>query len=94
VLEAAHIRPYADGGLHRVTNGLLLRTDLHRLYDRGYVTVTPELRFEVGSRLKHEWHNGKAYYALHGRKVAEPADAADRPDRALLDWHAREVFRG
>lgn len=42
VLEAAHIRPYAEQGPHRVSNGLLLRSDLHTLFDRGYLTVTPE----------------------------------------------------
>lgn len=47
VLQAAHIRPYAEGGEHRVDNGLLLRSDLHILFDRGYVTVTPEYRMEV-----------------------------------------------
>lgn len=35
MLEAAHIRPYAQGGQHRVENGLLLRSDLHTLFDRG-----------------------------------------------------------
>lgn len=38
-LEAAHIRPYADGGEHVIGNGLLLRSDVHRLFDRGYVPV-------------------------------------------------------
>ncbi len=37
VLEAAHIKPYADGGAHAVTNGLLRRSDLHTLFDRGYL---------------------------------------------------------
>ena len=35
VLDAAHIRPYADGGTHNPNNGLLLRQDLHTLFDRG-----------------------------------------------------------
>ena len=48
VLEAAHIRPYAEGGEHRIDNGLLLRRDLHRLFDLGYVTVTPDYVFHVG----------------------------------------------
>ena len=47
-LEAAHIRSYAQDGPHEVRNGLLLRADLHRLFDTGYVTVTPGLRLEVG----------------------------------------------
>lgn len=79
VLDAAHIRPYtAEGGSHEVTNGLLLRADIHRLFDSGYVTITPDLRFVVSERLKKEWENGKAYYALQGQ-VALPRNAADRP---------------
>jgi putative restriction endonuclease len=53
-LDAAHVRPYAEGGVHEVTNGLLLRRDIHSLFDRGYVTVTPERRFEVSQRIKEE----------------------------------------
>jgi hypothetical protein len=44
-LEAAHIRPYSDGGVHEASNGLLLRRDLHSLFDAGYVTVTPRIPF-------------------------------------------------
>jgi putative restriction endonuclease len=40
VLEAAHIKPYADSGPNLVQNGLLLRSDLHKLFDIGYLTVT------------------------------------------------------
>ena len=46
-LDAAHIRPYAEGGEHSVSNGLLLRRDIHCLFDLGYVTVTPDHVFEV-----------------------------------------------
>jgi putative restriction endonuclease len=46
VLEAAHIRPYADGGRHEVANGILLPSDLRTLFDQGYVTITPDYRLE------------------------------------------------
>jgi putative restriction endonuclease len=92
VLEAAHIRPYAEGGEHRESNGLLLRADLHRLYDRGYVTVTPEYRFEVSGRLREEWANGRVYYDLAGREIRVPDDPALRPDREQLAWHREERF--
>ena len=61
VLEAAHIKPYGRGGEHRVDNGLLLRSDLHRLYDQGYVTVTADYVFKVGERLREEFRNGRSY---------------------------------
>jgi putative restriction endonuclease len=93
VLEAAHIRPYADEGPHEVSNGLLLRTDIHRLFDKGYVTISPDHRFLVSRRLKDEYENGKTYYALHGKSIQLPKLAADRPGAANLEWHARERYR-
>lgn len=92
VLDVAHIRGYAEGGPHDVRNGLLLRADIHRLFDRGYVTVTPDFRFEVSGRLREEFENGKTYYALQGRVIQLPDQTIDRPDRALLQWHNEQVF--
>jgi putative restriction endonuclease len=92
VLDVAHIQGYAEGGPHQVRNGLLLRTDIHRLFDRGYVTVTPEFRFKVSPRLREEFDNGKTYYDLHGHAIRLPARGADRPDPALLRWHNEQVF--
>ena len=54
-LDAAHIRPYADGGEHEARIGLLLRRDIHSLFDAGYVTVTPEYRREVSRRIREEF---------------------------------------
>jgi putative restriction endonuclease len=93
-LEAAHIRPYAEGGPHEASNGLLLRRDLHSLFDAGYVTVTPDLRFEVSRRIREEFDNGKHYYALQGQTIAVPAEAKQRPDWSALQWHNENIFRG
>ncbi len=93
-LEAAHIRPYGDGGHHEAQNGLLLRRDIHSLFDAGYVTVTPELRFEVSGRIREEFENGRHYYALHGQQIYAPDEAAQRPDPVALAWHNEQCFRG
>lgn len=93
VLEAAHIRPVAAGGIHKVDNGLLLRSDLHTLFDRGYVTVTPEYKFLVSPRLKADWHNGRHYYEMDGSTIRVPPTAPDRPSRDALQWHADTVFQ-
>jgi len=94
VLEAAHIMPYGRGGEHRIDNGLLLRRDLHRLYDRGYVTVTPDYVFRVGDSLREEFKNGRSYYDLNNAKIAVPAQERWRPSKVLRDWHRQEVFKG
>jgi len=93
-LEAAHIRPYGEGGEHEARNGLLLRRDIHSLFDAGYVTVTPDLRFEVSRRIREEFDNGRHYYALHGGAIELPADVGQRPDAKALIWHNEQRFRG
>jgi putative restriction endonuclease len=93
VLDAAHIRPYAIGGQHVPSNGILLRQDLHTLFDRGYVTVTPDYHIEVSDRIKHEFNNGKEYYAMHGQHIWVPADSTLQPNRESLEWHNQAVFR-
>ncbi len=93
-LEAAHIRPYSDGGAHEARNGLLLRRDIHSLFDTGYVTVTPDLRFEVSRRIKEDFENGRDYYALHGRRIRAPQETRQHPDPVALSWHNENSFLG
>lgn len=94
VLDAAHIRPVTYGGGHRIDNGLLLRSDIHTLFDRGYVTVTPEYRFLVSRRLKDDFDNGEQYYRFTKSSIWLPRHAEDRPNRDFLAWHADTVFKG
>jgi putative restriction endonuclease len=94
ILDAAHIRPFSQEGRHEVSNGLLLRTDIHRLFDLGYVTVSTDGHFEVGQRLKKDFENGRHYYAMHGQLVRPPADGRCRPTREALEWHQSNRFLG
>ncbi|MEP6753870.1 MAG: HNH endonuclease, partial [Chthonomonadales bacterium] len=73
---------------------LLLRSDLHRLYDQGYVTVTPDHVFQVGDRLRDEFHNGKTYYALDNTKISLPERTIWQPNKEFLEWHNATVFKG
>ena len=94
VLEAAHIKPYSENGPHQVNNGILLRSDMHKLFDSGYMTVTPELNIEVSRRIKEEFENGKYYYTFHGKEIHPPDTQAGRPQKEFLIWHNDKVFRG
>jgi putative restriction endonuclease len=93
VLQAAHIKPYSQMGPHAPDNGLLLRSDLHTLFDQGYVTVTPDLRLVVSRTIREEFENGRDYYALDGRQIRLPAAGNPPPARGYLEWHADTVFR-
>lgn len=94
VLEAAHIKPYAEAGPNTVTNGLLLRSDMHKLFDDGYITVTTDYRVEVSSRIREEFENGREYYQYHGKNLLIlPHSASKRPEADYLSYHNTTVFR-
>ena len=91
VLQAAHIRPVTEGGEHRLDNGLLLRSDIHTLFDRGYLGVDTQHRLLVGP--------------VCGRTSATASSSTRRPGgsstyrnagptgrREFLEWHYDEVF--
>jgi putative restriction endonuclease len=91
-LDAAHIKPHAVGGPHDVSNGLLLRADIHRLYERGYVTVTPDLTFKVSGRLRELYDGGHVYYDLDGKRIWTPDPFIDQPNPDFLAYHGTDVF--
>jgi putative restriction endonuclease len=93
VLEAAHILPVTSGGLHSPDNGLLLRSDIHTLFDLGYVTIDKLHRFIVSQKLKDEWSNGRIYYDLHGSEIRVPKNESVRPASSFLEWHNTHRFR-
>jgi putative restriction endonuclease len=93
VLEAAHIKPYPLVNRHEISNGLLLRADLHKLFDEGYLTVDPQdRRIVVSKRIKEEFENGKDYYRLEGLPLREPAEAWAQASAENLEFHAYNVF--
>jgi putative restriction endonuclease len=93
VLEAAHIKPYSQNGPHLTSNGLLLRKDMHTLFDRGYITINEELHIEVSNRIKEDYGNGKEYYAFHGKRLVEvPERNQEQPSSQFLRWHNENVY--
>lgn len=94
VLEAHHIIPYGQGGEHRVDNGILIRRDLHPLFEHGYVTVTPDYIFRVGDSLRDKYKNGRSYYSYNNSRISIPKDDRLRPSKEFLDWHVQMRFKG
>ncbi len=94
VLEAAHIKPYAESGPHFISNALLLRSDLHKLFDAGYLTITSDLKVEVSKRIKEEFQNGKEYYKFHGSDLYNlPNRIKDKPETRFVEWHNENIFK-
>jgi len=87
VLEAAHITPVAVGGKHALSNGLLLRADIHTLFDLGLITVDDQWRICVDPSIE-DWE----YRQLDGQEMRLPSSRSDRPSLAALSEQRRRVL--
>jgi hypothetical protein len=83
VLEAAHITPYRGIKTNAVTNGLLLRADVHTLFDLALISIEPvRMRIRVSRRLANS-----QYGDFDGKYPALPNKSAVQPSMAALQEH-------
>ena len=81
VLEAAHIHPYRGPDTNKVTNGLLLRSDVHTLFDCGLLAIDSDtMTVLVAPQLRDS-----EYGALHGRSLCVPERPAQQPNTEALN---------
>ncbi len=85
VLEAAHIFPYKGPETNHVTNGILLRGDIHTLFDLGLLRISPRFQIEL-----HPSINDPAYSIFAGSHVRLPDDEGLRPSLAAIEWKYRQ----
>lgn len=83
VLEAAHIVPYKGKQTNATSNGLLLRGDVHILFDIGLISVDPDSVTVVVSSLL----GGSEYENLAGKPLSIPKKQSHRPSKAALSDH-------
>jgi len=84
-LEAAHIIPYLGPSTNAVSNGILLRADLHTLLDKGLLSFDLDYwppRAAISSKV-----NDPSYRALHGAAFRLPMDSRSAPDREAMRKH-------
>jgi putative restriction endonuclease len=93
VLEAAHIKPYSKEGPHAVNNGLLMRSDFHILFDRGYIGIDSDFKIKISSKIKEEFKNGREYYAYQNQKLKVfPEERSEYPSQEYLEWHLNHCY--
>lgn len=82
-LEAAHIRPYSGRSSNVISNGILLRADVHTLFDLYLVSINPQsLKIVISPNLR------KSYYRkLENREVSAPELIDISLYMELLNWH-------
>ena len=86
-LEVAYIIPYRGKYTHHPSNGILLRADLHTLFDLGKIAVdTRTMTIILADDLRDS-----SYRILAGRPLRYPKEEAHRPSTEGLDLHRRLV---
>jgi len=80
-LEAAHITPYLGPQSNHISNGLLLRADIHTLFDLDLLGIDPDSLTVVLS----EQLQGTCYEELNGKKLMVPDDPASQPSKVALE---------
>ena len=85
VLEAAHIFPYQGSDTNRVANGLLLRADIHTLFDCGLLAIAPE---SMTVLVAEELDNSE-YRSMRGRRIRLPQKEDQRPSAEALSAHLK-----
>lgn len=82
-LEAAHITPYRGAKSNHIQNGLLLRSDIHALFDLGLIAIDQDNRIILAPSAL----NSATYKDLNGKKLAEPCDLEQVPSTEALRKH-------
>lgn len=96
LLIASHIIPWREDVARRAdpTNGLCLNALHDRAFDRGLITLDPDLKVVVSPSLlsgDHPEFHRAAFAGVHGRPLTLPVRF--HPDPAALAWHREHVFR-
>ncbi len=81
VLEGAHIDPYKAPASDNLRNGLLIRRDIHALFDKHLIAIHPDtLAIHVAKVARKT----AGYADLHGTKLQLPVDSSHQPDPGAL----------
>jgi putative restriction endonuclease len=93
-LEAVHIKPFSVSQDHSIQNGILLRRDIHSVFDAGFATFDESCCFVVSPKVKEIFNNGHEYRKLHGKHLRMPLKSEWNPSSEYLEWHRNERYVG
>jgi predicted restriction endonuclease len=88
VLQASHIVPYNGKETNHIQNGIILRVDIHNLFDSGLITIDPDTyKVIVSNKLR-----SSLYYEYNGKKILLPEDTINYPSREALRYRMKDFI--
>jgi putative restriction endonuclease len=88
ILDAVHINPHINENKNHIKNGVLLRSDLHKLFDEGLLTITPDYKVVIADELATS-----DYYKYNHQQINLPEATTLYPSQQLLKFHNQYIFR-
>lgn len=94
VLEVAHIKPFFDTKFQTVQNGILLRSDLHKLFSAGFITLDYRSISDIRVKTSKQYQSifGNEYQCFDGKNINLPEDINLRPLHEYITWHNENRF--
>jgi tetratricopeptide (TPR) repeat protein len=85
-LEAAHIIPYKETENNHPSNGLLLRADIHTLFDLNLITINPDtMQLHIAPSLQRT-----SYGEIDGKYLQLPIISSYMPKKDALKWRCNQ----
>lgn len=91
MIDACHIVPFSESYDDTVTNGIALCPNLHRAFDRGMISISPDYKVMVSDQFLEEGDYPIRQY--QGRRISLPANSKYWPKRENLEWHNHKVLK-
>jgi putative restriction endonuclease len=86
MVDACHIKPFAQFGLDGVSNGICLSPTIHRAFDSGLISIDEDYKVMIKKKFT-ETRSTHSILQFEGQKIALPTNPHHWPSQENLGWH-------
>ncbi|MDB5132848.1 MAG: hypothetical protein JWR02_2597, partial [Mucilaginibacter sp.] len=93
-IDACHVVPFSVTHDDKVNNGIVLCPNLHRAFDRGLITISPDYTVLISKHINEDAVHPYSLGKLNGKRIVLPPSKQYYPLQENLDWHSGNTFKG
>lgn len=92
LIDACHIIPFHLEYDDTIGNGIALCPNLHRAFDNGLMTITPDYSIIVSKKFMENEASVYSIRQFDSKKIILPVNRLFHPRKEALQWHSENVF--
>ena len=92
MIEACHIRDFAESHIDIITNGIAISPHLQQAFDKGFFTIDENYSVVVSSKFEEEEASGLSIRQFHGKNIILPEIIRYHPSQEYFEWHRQHQF--